>query len=379
MSTSTTSSCDPPPCAPVPGPFHRATSLQVALVASAPLPARITRFLPKGGLADAMPRPRAPRQCKLLLLFNEMIRAARPHFAAALRELGFYGVVIDVIVLPHHCNALQMRAAALIEDALGVTGEAAAETHGALLEDAQLARRLLDAQEGTDVAGPNRPSSYPFIMALVSALVEAQGSQPAVRDALATTRGWAEFTGTNGPLAAWQQLQTRPLGGRMPMGADADDDSDEAPDYDAADVQRAIAAQEAAAGTPGLADGDDADRSGAEYLQHIAEYLSQRTFVNDVSPDLMDELDDETPSAGGASQWSADFDTPDVDDAEKCDDADEKPAAHVPAAPPPPPPSGPPPPFGAGALFQFDESEFDATERPGACFAEISPREACAN
>lgn len=162
----------------------------------------------------------------------------------ALCELEIFHIVIDLLLLPHDCNALHMRAARIIEAALNTEGECAAMLRQAMLYEARLAPRLL---EFFDNASQQQipPSCQGFVMTLASFLVEATEREPKVRSALEACEGWAAFVAPGGPLACWDEVQQKPLGGRMPArSSDADEDSDNEVDFDSSrEVERVLAAQ----------------------------------------------------------------------------------------------------------------------------------------
>ena len=113
-----------------------------ALAAASPLPDRIARFLPADGAAY---RPRGQQRCKLLLLLEECLKSERPALVQPLVELGLFDIVTDLLLLPHTCNALHMRASAILEWAIAVgTPSVAPSVHSALLKDAKLGDRLLE-------------------------------------------------------------------------------------------------------------------------------------------------------------------------------------------------------------------------------------------
>merc|ERR1719446_349664 len=128
----------------------------MALAAPAVLPPRISRFLPDRD-ADVMPRPQAPHRCRLLDLFQEAVKSECAPILQALCELELFHIVIDLLLLPHDCNALHMRAARIIEAALNTEGECAAMLQQAMLQEARLAPRLLEFVEKASQQ-PIRPS-----------------------------------------------------------------------------------------------------------------------------------------------------------------------------------------------------------------------------
>ena len=104
-----------------------------ALAAPSPLPDRIARFVPADCPAY---RPRGQQRCKLLLLMEECLKSERPALVTPLVELGLFHIVTDLLLLPHTCNALHMRAAAILEWA--VSHEPSAEIRNALISEAQV-------------------------------------------------------------------------------------------------------------------------------------------------------------------------------------------------------------------------------------------------
>jgi hypothetical protein len=204
-------------------------SFFVALATPAQLPDRIRRFLPEKD-ARSMPRPQAMTRCKLLALFEEVLRRDNRESLEALCQLGFFHVVLDILLLPHHCNALHMRTAAIMDVVLsdrGATeGGAGAEPDVgprdallyALLVEAQMPQRLMECAAAS-ASMPVRPSGHAYVMVLIRALVETTAREPAVAAVLRDVEGWEEFVGPEGMLAAWENVQSTPLGGKLPHRA----------------------------------------------------------------------------------------------------------------------------------------------------------------
>ncbi|KAL3908824.1 MAG: hypothetical protein SGPRY_009647 [Prymnesium sp.] len=106
-----------------------------ALVMPPPLPSRVSRFLPDGE-EITFPRPWARQRCLLLALFEEVLRfevesgeeeapfsqAACLPPIPALIEVGFFSLLLDLLLLPHSSNAVHMRVTSLIKWILAVEG-----------------------------------------------------------------------------------------------------------------------------------------------------------------------------------------------------------------------------------------------------------------
>ena len=287
-----------------------------ALAAPSPLPARFARFFS----ADAPAfRPRSQQRCKVLLLIEEGLKSERPALITPLYELGLFSIVIDLLLMPHTCNALHMRAAAIIEWAISLSAPATTlapqlaalvpEIRKSLLIDAQLTHRLLalvdeyaptpsstaaaeaDAADGSSPVAtkPKKvlPCCHAFVMHLGACLLGAAQREPEVRTLLEECKGWNAFIAPSGPLTTWESRCSRPLGGLAPTRGSDDSDDDE--ELDAATMERMLAAQAAARDaslSSGDGDNDDEDDEGAghssEYLQHFAHYLSNHNFLNQV-------------------------------------------------------------------------------------------------
>jgi len=295
---------------------ERIDNFFVALVATPKLPARILRFVGAESKA-ALPRPMGQQRCKLLMLFEEAIRTEHPAICLAIEQLGFFSVVLDMLLLPHQCNALHMRSASIIDHVLSLGAERISPLLIALVQQAELASRLLavvvqDSAQATPtgeegVAPPHlKPCCHAFAMTLAGSLLATAERQPRIAEVLEESPGWAAFTAATGPLAAWEAVQSKPLGGRAPTRqSDMDNESDDEVEFDSNDVQRALAAAQMARSGD---DDDDADNErSSQYLAHFAQYLSQRNFVDDVSEDLNSLQDDQPPPP--QSEWAADFDS----------------------------------------------------------------------
>jgi len=290
----------------------------VAIATPAQLPERISRFLPEKG-ARAMPRPQAVTRCKLLALFEEALRREEPETLIALCQLGFFHVVLDLLLLPHHCNALHMRTAALIDVVLSDRSAESAESAAtreqvlhSLLVEAQLPQRLMECATASSEMAV-RPSGHAYVMVLLRALLEAAAREQSISSALEAVEGWDEFVGPSGLLASWENVQSKPLGGKMPQRAsDEDSDGDE---YDGSrELERALQLQaQLRAQQENSSSGEDSGSDGeGPYLEHFAQLLSQRNFVNDMGAELDEVLQD--GSGGGASaQWDASFDDDEFD------------------------------------------------------------------
>ena len=304
-----------------------------ALAAPTPLPARIARFLPADGLAY---RPRGQQRCKLLLLMEECLKSERAAFVHPLLELGIFHIVIDLLLLPHTCNALHMRASAILEWAVSTTCDLASAIQTALFTDAQLTQRLLQLvaeyspppppppQSGDDAPPPplkqkTLPCCHAFVMHIGACLLSAAQREPDVRELLEQVDGWDGFIAPGGALTAWEMLQSKPLGGLAPTRT-SDNESDDDDEIDATTMERVLAAQAAASrGGDSLdANGEDDEEEGghsSEYLQHFAQYLSNRNFLNQTSDYVHDfaSMSDQLPPPPSNDQWSAEFDDFDVE------------------------------------------------------------------
>ena len=250
-------------------------------------------------------------------------------------------VVLDMLLLPHQCNALHMRSASIIDHVLSQGAERTSPLLIALVQQAEVASRLLeviapdpaeDAAEdsaqptptGTEglssptgaggrLAPPHlKPCCHAFAMTLAGSLLATAERQPHVQQLLEASPGWPDFAAAEGPLAAWEAAQSKPLGGRTPnRQSDMDNESDDEVEFDSNDVQRALAAAQMSRSGDNDDDddddGDDNERS-SQYLAHFAQYLSQRNFVDDVSEDLNTLQDDQEPPPP-QGDWAADFDS----------------------------------------------------------------------
>jgi len=177
-------------------------------------------------------------------------------------------VVLDMLLLPHQCNALHMRSASIIDHVLSLGAERISPLLIALVQQAELASRLLavvvqDSAQATPtgeegVAPPHlKPCCHAFAMTLAGSLLATAERQPRIAEVLEESPGWAAFTAATGPLAAWEAVQSKPLGGRAPTRqSDMDNESDDEVEFDSNDVQRALAAAQMARSGD---DDDDAD------------------------------------------------------------------------------------------------------------------------
>lgn len=299
---------------------ERVDGFFVALVATPKLPARIARFVGAESKA-ALPRPMGQQRCKLLMLFEEALRSEHPAICLALEQLGFFSVVLDMLLLPHMCNALHMRSAAIVDHVLSCGAERASPLLFALVQQADLAKRLLEvvgvepaaaAPTGEDGPAPQpphlKPCCHAFAMTLCGSLLATAEKQDKIAEILSKDAAWVAFASPTGQLALWEAAQSKPLGGRAPTRqSDMDNDSDDEVEFDSSDVQRALAAaQMARSGNDDDDEDEDGDRS-SQYLAHFAQYLSQRNFVDDVSEDINTLHDDQNPPASDG-QWAGGFD-----------------------------------------------------------------------
>ena len=205
-----------------------------------------------------------------------------------------------MLLLPHQCNALHMRAASIIDHVLSQGAERTSPLLIALVQQADLASRLLEviapgpaedsAEEsaqptptGTDTEGPASPTGaggrlapphlkpccHAFAMTLAGSLLATAERQPKVQELLETSPGWSDFAAAEGPLAAWEAAQSKPLGGRTPnRQSDMDNESDDEVEFDSNDVQRALAAAQMPRSGDNDDDDDDNERS-SQYLAHF--------------------------------------------------------------------------------------------------------------
>ena len=231
-----------------------------------------------------------------------------------------------MLLLPHQCNALHMRSASIIDHVLSLGAERTTPLLIALVQQAEVASRLLevvapdpaqdpaqDSPTGAEGQAPPhlKPCCHAFAMTLAGSLLATAERQPRVQRLLESSPGWDDFAAAEGPLAAWEAAQSKPLGGRTPnRQSDMDNESDDEVEFDSNDVQRALAAAQMSRSGDNDddddGDGDDNERS-SQYLAHFAQYLSQRNFVDDVSEDLNTLQDDQPPPPQG--DWAADFDS----------------------------------------------------------------------
>jgi len=304
-----------------------------AVAAPSPLPDRFARFFS----SDECPsyRPRGQQRCKLLLLLEECLKSERPSLTTPLVDLGLFPIVIDLLLMPHTCNALHMRTAAILEWAIFFTGPSAALTttvRKALISEAQLAQRLIklvgeyappSAAKAAESAEPAAPAAAPakgkplpcchsFVMHIGACLLSAAQREPEVRALLEEYDGWELFIAPGGPLTTWEQRMNKPLGGLAPTRGSDDNDSDDEEELDVATMERVLAATAASQRNSDLnstsdhddrhQDDDDEGGHSSEYLQHFADYLSNRNFLNQTS---------EEQASASSEQWTAEFSFPD--------------------------------------------------------------------
>ena len=212
----------------------------------------------------------------------------------AVGELGYFHVLLDLLLLPHTNNALHLVCTACIDRVVASTSDESQPLREALLGDAELPSRLvsllseLDAEGVATNGGASAPCAHGFAMSLCASLLSAAQREEAVRPYLESP-AWEAFVAPGGRLTAWEQTQNRQLGGRAPL-RDMDNESDDEVEFDAAEMQRVIAAQTAAAQAAADGDGDGGAERSSEYLQHIAQYLSERNFT------VVDPATTSTPS-----------------------------------------------------------------------------------
>jgi len=353
---------------------ERVDAFFVALVATPKLPARIARFVGAESKA-ALPRPMGQQRCKLLMLFEEALRSEHPAICLALEQLGFFSVVLDMLLLPHTCNALHMRSAAIVDHVLSCGAERVTPLLLALVQQADLSQRLLEVV-GVDVATPTgedgltaphlKPCCHGFAMTLCGSLLATAEKQPTIAEILEKDAAWVAFVAPNGPLETWDNAQQKPLGGRAPTRqSDLDNESDDEVEFDSSDVQRALAAAQVAREADDDDDEEGDNERSSQYLAHFAQYLSQRNFVDDVSEDLNTLHDDQNPPPSDG-QWAADFDggfDAAFDAPASADSGAADGAAAEPFAAAPPPTSAA---FDSDFDAAFDEAPAPATRPAGA-------------
>jgi hypothetical protein len=315
-----------------------------AVAAPSPLPARFARFF-----SDETPayRPRGQQRCEVLLLLEYCLKSERAGLTTPLLELGLFGIIVDLLVAPHTCNALHLRAAAILEWAISHTAwsspELATAVRRSLLVDAKLTERLLalvdehtpppppeppaaDGGETSAAPAPTKrakplPCCHVFVMHIGACLLSAAQREPEFRPLLDAVPGWNRFIAPGGALTTWEALQSKPLGGTAPTRA-SDSDSDDDDELDATTMERVLAAQanslrnsDALSGDGGDGhDDDDEDGHSSEYLQHFAHYLSNRNFLNQTSDDVHDlnAMAEQLPPPPSEA-WTAEFDLEDFE------------------------------------------------------------------
>jgi len=315
-----------------------------AVAAPSPLPARFASFFS----SDERPayRPRGQQRCKLLLLMEECLKSERPSLLTPLLDLGLFPIVIDLLVMPHTCNALHMRTAAILEWAAYITipsaPSLASAIRKALITDAQVAQRLIalvdectppplpaptpagKAADGSEPAPVPRskplPCCHSFVMHIGACLLAASQREPEVRELLQQCDPWGKFIAPGGALTTWEQRTTKPLGGLAPTRGSDDNDSDDDDELDVSTMERVLAAQVAAsqratdlnstADNDDVVQDDDEDDEGghsSEYLQHFAHYLSNRNFLNQTSDNGdLGSIGEQLPPPN-TEAWTAEF------------------------------------------------------------------------
>ena len=161
-----------------------------------------------------------------------------------------------------------MRSASIVDHVLSLGAERTSPLLLALVQQADLATRLLavvapDGAQATPTGGEEgaspphlKPCCHAFAMTLAGSLLATAERQPKVQELLETSPGWSDFAAAEGPLAAWEAAQSKPLGGRTPnRQSDMDNESDDEVEFDSNDVQRALAAAQ----MPRSGDNDDDD------------------------------------------------------------------------------------------------------------------------
>ena len=208
---------------------------------------------------------------------QEGLLADSPPIDEALQQLGLYQVVVDLLLLPHHCNAVHMHARDILVHAIGSL-EARPDRQQSLLHDAELPQRLVSY--GTFAAAqPFRPSCHAFVMTVASSLRQLSAACGPAKAALVACDGWDEFAAPEGMLAEWDALQSNSaLGGGLPSRpSDLDDDSDGDGDYDSQrDVERELANAIRAHAEAAGADGDENGAGQSRCSDELLQYLSQR-------------------------------------------------------------------------------------------------------
>jgi len=131
-----------------------------------------------------------------------------------------------------------------------------------LLVEAQLPQRLMECATASSEMAV-RPSGHAYVMVLLRALLEAAAREQSISSALEAVEGWDEFVGPAGLLASWENVQSKPLGGKMPQRAsDEDSDGDE---YDGSrELERALQLQaQLRAQQENSSSGEDSGSDGA--------------------------------------------------------------------------------------------------------------------
>jgi len=159
------------------------------------------------------------------------------------------------------------------------------------------------------------PCCHAFVMHIGACLLSAAQNEPDVRELLEQADGWNAFISPCGALTAWEATQSKPLGGLAPSRG-SDNESDDDDEIDASTMERVLAAQAAANQSGGDSvdangdDDDDDDGHSSEYLQHFAQYLSNRNFLNQTSDNVHDfaSMSDQLPPPPSNESWTAEFD-----------------------------------------------------------------------
>ena len=152
-------------------------------------------------------------------------------------------------------------------------------------------------------------------MHIGACLLSAAQREPDVRELLEQVDGWGAFISPGGALTTWEALQSKPLGGLAPARG-SDNESDDDDEIDASTMERVLAAQAAAArGDHDVIQDDEDDEEGghsSEYLQHFAQYLSNRNFLNQTDTGN-DEFGGGREGGVSSEAWTAEFDDFDIE------------------------------------------------------------------
>ena len=96
------------------------------------------------------PPPPHPR---LVELFDHAIRSEHPAVVQAVGELGYFHVLLDLLLLPHTNNALHLVCTACVDRVVASTSDESQPLREALLGDAELPSRLVSLLSELDAEG----------------------------------------------------------------------------------------------------------------------------------------------------------------------------------------------------------------------------------